>query len=95
MAKRKVSAAVERAYYGRVAALGCIICKAPAEVHHLTGAGMGLRAKYLEVIPLCHKHHRTGGHGVAVHAGTKTWEANFGTQEELLIKTIEALENGN
>ncbi|MBR2691808.1 MAG: DUF968 domain-containing protein [Aquamicrobium sp.] len=69
-----------------MAALGCIICGGPAEVHHLTGAGMGLKAANDNVIPLCPPHHRTGGYGVAVHAGTKEWERRHGTQAELLEK---------
>lgn len=81
----------ESEHMARVAALGCIICGAPAEVHHLTGAGMGLRSK--DVIPLCPAHHRLGGHGVAVHAGTKTFEENFGTQQELLEETRRRLED--
>ncbi|MEE9510347.1 MAG: Ref family recombination enhancement nuclease [Candidatus Bathyarchaeia archaeon] len=80
MAKKKPTKA-EREYMSRVAELGCIICKSPAELHHLTGAGMGLRSK--DIIPLCPFHHRTGGHGNAIHAGTETWENIFGTQEEL------------
>jgi hypothetical protein len=40
------------------------------------------------VIPLCHAHHRTGGHGVAVHAGRRTWEDKFGTEDELLTQTL-------
>lgn len=79
----KASAADKR-HFGRVAALGCIICGGEAEIHHLTGAGMGLKAANDNVIPLCPRHHRTGGYGVAVHAGTRTWEEKFGTQEELL-----------
>jgi hypothetical protein len=44
---------------------------------------MGLKSK--DVIPLCHPHHRTGGYGVAFHAGRKIWEKTFGTQRALLL----------
>ena len=75
----------EREYFNRVAELGCMICKMPAEIHHLrTDAGMGMKSK--EVIPLCPLHHRNGGHGVAIHAGRLAFEANFGTEIELLEK---------
>ena len=43
------------------------------------------------VIPLCPEHHRTGGKGVAIHAGQKTWEAIFGTEEELIEKRNQLL----
>jgi len=77
--------AIERQYLGKVAAIGCIICRMPAEIHHVrSGMGMGQRNTNFNVIPLCHKHHRTGGHGVALHAGKKTFEEKFGTELELL-----------
>ncbi len=88
----RTTTAADRRHMGRVAALGCVICGSPAEVHHITGAGMALRAKHTETIPLCPLHHRTGGIGVAVHAGTKTWEAVHGTQRELLARVNERLE---
>ena len=88
---KKLPTKAEKKHMARVAALGCIICGAPAEIHHLTGAGIGLRSQ--DVIPLCPAHHRLGGYGVAVHAGTKTFEENFGTQQELLEKTKRRLEN--
>ena len=76
----------ERAYFNKVVELGCIVCRMPAEIHHLrTGAGMGMKSK--DVIPLCSNHHRNGGHGVAIHAGRLAFEANFGTELELLEKT--------
>lgn len=75
---------------GRVAALGCILCGQPATIHHLTGLqyrGKGQKASNYDIIPLCPTHHQHGGYGVAVHAGVKEWEKNFGTQTELLEKT--------
>ncbi len=82
----------------RVAELGCIVsvggirCEAPCELHHVTiRKGMGLRASHKDILGLCPKHHRTGGFGVAVHAGVRTWEANWGTQEDLLALTREML----
>lgn len=77
--------AAERAHLGKVAALPCRVCGYwPVEVYHLTGAGMALRASHFDAIPLCAMHHRTGGYGVAIHAGQKTWKAKFGKQHDLL-----------
>jgi len=76
-------------YLSWLASLGCIICSMPAEIHHLTGAGMALKNPDERAIPLCPRHHRLGGYGVAVHAGVKTWERNYGTQEELLAKIVQ------
>lgn len=76
----------ERDYLNKVASLGCIICGGQAEIHHRrTGQGLK-RANHSEVIPLCHAHHRTGGYGVAIHAGIKKWQENFGSEIDLIEK---------
>jgi hypothetical protein len=90
----KGSTKAEKEYMGKVAALGCIICKYPAEVHHATGLqyrAHGKKASCYDTIPLCATHHRLGGFGVAVHAGVKTWEKTYGTQAELIKQTREML----
>lgn len=81
----------ERIHMARVGRLGCLVClnlghgPTPAELHHpRSGCGISQRASHMDVIPLCPAHHRTGGYGVAIHAGQKTWEARFGTEKELL-----------
>lgn len=78
----------------RVRALGCIVCHrlglgfVHAEAHHpRTGVGMGQKAGDDRAIPLCADHHRTGGPGVAFHAGPRLWESIHGTQAELLEET--------
>jgi hypothetical protein len=77
----------EKEYLSRVAALGCIICGAEAEIHHLrTGMGLGMRNDYKNAIPLCPSHHRSGGYKVAYHAGRLAFESQFGTETELLEK---------
>ncbi|ECG8601162.1 DUF968 domain-containing protein [Salmonella enterica subsp. salamae] len=90
---------VDRIWLSRVAALGCIVCKnlgfgeTPAEIHHVrTGQGAGQRADHRKTIPLCHQHHRVGGHGVAIHAGKKTWEQKYGSETELLIQVVSELD---
>jgi len=85
----KVTAADKR-HFAKVVELGCIVCNnnfmfdTPAEIHHIGNGAMGKRASNSEVIGLCHTHHRTGGYGVAVHAGKNEWEDNHGTEKELL-----------
>lgn len=89
----------DRIWLSRVAALGCIVCKnlgfgeTPAEIHHVrTGQGAGQRADHRKTIPPCHQHHRVGGHGVAIHAGKKTWEQKYGSETELLIQVVSELD---
>lgn len=91
--KRTYKTKAEQFHLARVAALGCIVCKnlgypdSPAEIHHCSkGTGFAVRADHFHVIPLCRLHHRDGGHGVAIHAGRRTWEKNFGTEEALLAQ---------
>lgn len=89
----------EKRHRSAVAALGCIVCRnvhgrddSPAELHHIRAtAGMGQRSSEFEVIPLCPWHHRLGGYGNAVHAGRIMWEANFGTERELLALVLALL----
>ncbi len=79
-------------YLSRVADLGCIVCNqlgfsdTPAEIHHIrAGQGAGQRAKHIGgTLPLCPPHHRTGGYGVALHAGQKEFEKRYGTELILL-----------
>lgn len=81
----------DRQHLSRLVELGCIACRnagipdSPAEVHHIrAGQGMSQRARHDQAIPLCPRHHRLGGHGVAIHAGQKTWESIHGSELELL-----------
>lgn len=77
----------------RVAALGCLICRRPAEVHHIRHqVGAGRRSSPYQTIPLCPEHHRHGNRGVAIHSGKVTWERKFGTELELLEQTRKLLE---
>lgn len=84
----------EKKHYEKLVAIGCIVCNregfgySEPHIHHIrTGVGMGQRSHYLMAIPLCPNHHQNGGHGVALHAGQKAFEANFGTELELLEHT--------
>lgn len=64
--------AAEKRYMGRVAALGCVVCRllgfgsTPAQVHHCREEqGGGQRGGNFCTIPLCEPHHTgpTGLHG--------------------------------
>lgn len=78
---------LEKDHLSKVAALGCIICRAPACVHHIRdGMGLGMRASHFETIPLCHHHHQ-GSEGIHT-LGTKKWQSKFGRERELLDKTL-------
>lgn len=88
----------ERKHLNKVASMGCCVCillgygESPAEIHHpRTGQGKGQRASHFDAIALCPAHHRIGGYGVAIHAGRKAFEDNFGTELELLEWTKEQL----
>lgn len=71
--------------------IGCIVCLneldiwCPPEPHHIRAEGSaGKRAPDDATIPLCHSHHRTGGYGVAFHAGPEEWQERWGSERELL-----------
>lgn len=81
----------DRSQWENIRALGCIIanadCKGKTELHHPTGAGWGKKSKDEDVIPLCFNHHSAQtelGFGHSVHKGTRTFERNYGTQQELI-----------
>lgn len=87
----------ERAYLGRVASLGCVLCRhqgheaSPAEIHHpREGQGAAQRAEHWLAIPLCPEHHRgaSGLHGL----GVKGFYTRYRLDEiDLLAMTIRAL----
>lgn len=88
-------------HLSRVAALGCIVCRnqnlgeTPAEIHHIrTGQCTSQRADHRKSIPFCHKHHRNGGYGVAIHASRRAWEMKYGTEAELLMQVLYLLGEG-
>jgi hypothetical protein len=86
---RKPPTKAESFHMSKVAAVGCIACirigysDTPAEVHHLRdGAGAGQRSGHYSTIPLCPHHHRHGKN--AIHQSKVNFEADFGTELELL-----------
>lgn len=78
----------EREWLNRVEELGCVICRGPAQIHHLLSRkrGMGTKASHYETIPVCFNHHvgRKGIHQI----GRKTWEAKYDTEENFLQKIL-------
>ena len=90
----------ERAYMGKVAELGCAICRrlgygpTPAEVHHQrTGTGAGKRARHDQTAPLCPEHHR-GNAGLHC-MGRKAFERAYGVTElELIEQTRKEVDRG-
>ena len=93
-ASRKRATKAERTHMGTVAGLCCVVCRnmgfsdSPAEVHHVRFlAGGGQRSGHRDTLPLCPRHHRTGGYSVAIHAGQEIWESMYGTECDLLNQT--------
>lgn len=91
----KAPSAAARFHMGRVAAIGCIVCRragfgeTPAEVHHIrTGTGWG-RASHFRTLPLCFHHHR-GADGIHT-LGTKAWERRYGSEQDLLSEVLALL----
>ena len=90
MSKRPTNAA-ERRHLGRVAALGCVVCGAPGEVHHIReGQGLSQRASHYLTICLCLDHHRGD---LSIHKTKRQFENIYGDELILLAKTIERLGN--
>lgn len=86
------------AHLARVRSLPCLICHAgystqttPTEAHHIRqGVGMGQKASDHETISLCSWHHRTGPN--AFHNGPSIFQWLYGTERELLARTLKMLE---
>tara|TARA_R110001632_G_scaffold83617_10_gene185004 strand:+ start:2151 stop:2450 length:300 start_codon:yes stop_codon:yes gene_type:complete len=97
MAKKKKMSKAESKHIEKILSMGCCVCvnlelgETPAVPHHISNNSMGMKSSNYEVIPLCPVHHTDGGYGVAVHQGRVQWEANFGTEQELLDQTMEWL----
>lgn len=82
----------QRAYMDRVAQLGCLLCRQPAQLHHVReGAGMAQKSSNWLVVPLCPSHH-TGSDGI--HGlSPRMFERRHGLSElDLLALTTERLQ---
>ena len=82
---KKPATKAESNHMARVKALNCLICKAPALIHHVRKNNE--KRNHMKVLPLCDDHHRNyGEYGTAIHAGKNEWEKNHGTEEYWLEK---------
>lgn len=94
----KPGRAEDPAHLARVRSLPCIVCQrngldqtTPTEAHHIRASvGMGQKAGDHEAVALCASHHRTGK--VSIHLAPDLFKWMYGTERELLAKTLEALE---
>ena len=84
----------EKEHYGKIARLGCILCKflgygeTPCEIHHIRRGGKRSNAP---VIGLCPEHHRgnSGVHGL----GRKAFERIYNITEDALLETTNEIIN--
>jgi len=90
----------EKKHYEKLSQIGCIVCRnlghgySAPHIHHIRhGVGLAMRSHWSLAIPLCPLHHQHGGHGVALHAGQKTFEKKYGTEAELLHQTLTIIED--
>jgi Recombination enhancement, RecA-dependent nuclease len=88
---KKAPTRAEREYMGRVAALGCAVCRrlglgeTPAVVHHQrTGTG-AMRAPHYYTAPLCPPHHQFSGYGLH-DMGRPQFEEMYGFSEVDLVQ---------
>lgn len=93
-----MTTAAEQAHMGRVAELGCVLCRhlgygpTPATVHHIReGQGMSQRSSNFLTVPLCPEHHQgaSGLHGLGVRGFNTRYKLD---ELDLLAMTIELLE---
>lgn len=91
-----MSTKAQKEHYGRVARLGCILCRhigyetddCGCELHHIRRGN--IPRIQAPVIPLCTEHHRgnTGIHGYGRHR----FEREYGiSEEQLLERTLELI----
>ena len=87
----------EREYMSKVANLGCWICEAPANVHHIRpkGLGIGRRSSHYDTIPLCYDHHQGqfSIHNDKINFEKKLFIEKYGTEQEILEITKERIKN--
>ena len=83
----RVPLADEKRHMDRVAALGCLLCGQPAQLHHVReGQGMSQRASNFLVVPLCPEHHQgaSGLHGL----GSRGFERRYRMDEMDLLALV-------
>ena len=87
----------ESEYMGRVAALGCYLCRhlgygpTPAQVHHISyGKGMSQRNSHYLTIPLCDTHHANASVD-GIHGQRRAWKLASVDEMDGLADTIKLL----
>ncbi len=80
-----MSSAAEKRHMGKVAALGCLICQSPANVHHIRTER--IKSGFL-TIPLCREHHQGD---FSIHMSKMQFENIYGSELHLLAQTMEKL----
>ena len=90
-----MAAAAVRRYWGRLAAMGCILCGGPAEIAHCHNGSIRERmqepkakgkrlARYdWLVLPLCPAHGRHP-YPLALDTDVAAWERRYGTQAKYI-----------
>jgi len=96
---KKAATTAESEYMGRVAALGCYLCRhlgygpTPAQVHHMrTGVGMSQRSSHYLTIPLCDAHHANASVD-GIHGQRRAWKLASVDEMDGLADTIMLLNN--
>jgi len=70
---------------GKVAALGCLVCDSPANVHHIRTER--IKSDFL-VVPLCRDHHQGA---FSIHNSKEQFTGIYGSELHLLAETLEKL----
>jgi len=70
---------------GKVAALGCLVCDSPANVHHIRTER--IKSDFL-VVPLCREHHQGD---FSIHSSKEQFTNIYGSELHLLAETLERL----
>lgn len=100
--KGRNPSAEEKAFMNKMASIGCIACKKMGystpgvSIHHIDG-----RTKpgaHFYVLPLCGRHHQVPDtekppRWYALHANKRQFEAEYGTEQELLHECIDILKS--
>jgi len=84
----------ESKYMGRVASLGCYLCRhlgygfTSAQVHHIReGQGMSQRASNFLTVPLCDTHHSNSSED-GIHGMRRAWKLASVGEMDALANTI-------
>lgn len=89
----------EHAFQDAVRQVGCIVCltsmniRSDCDIHHLLSGGRKIGE--MDVLGLCDKHHRNGGDNkdwTSRHPHRVRFEKRYGTEQSLLAKTRELVE---